>query len=971
MVYLLLAFALALVGCSDWYYEAADTDYHKNKTHELRGQYPIDGRTIEGDIIFPAFSKAKFTPEKVLLIQLDSSLAELDTLKGEILKKDSVDYRIPYHAYKYPYVKIQVKGNWKFLSSKGVPLTLETICDISNVWKPNVNLLTHLEVPLVESLVADEYPFNAAKGLASQVFTENFGFEYRKDPVETYKQESSELYPLYRMFLLGSSDSAIVENIEDFRLDLADGIYDGSDNLVQFADYIVEDWLRKDSLVTSLNMSKVQWGISKALVERAYGLTACTDSSVGYFYVKSLNSKFKGDSLVCDKGQFDYYVYRVLDSLERKYGACTFIDTSMNAIVSQEDNSFLYCIHSTMEYTRWSEPSMNYVLNSYLGKCDNKDSEGVRKRFRDTIYVCESNSNYWRKDGTDTLSFYLGKCDTASLWKLNKLQDSSEFVCTFESWVPANDSLRFLSKQRPCERNKDSLRVLTYDSLYYVCAEVKWKESKVYTFKDTTQTDAESIARRYYLKSECATVADTVKYIIDSLENKYYHCEKRENVLAFYESDFDHAQKYLNEQYLKTLPACTAESDTLELFFHPYLAKIRGADWTTNYHCENVGGKYQYKAVDEVRRVILMGLADVNERFTCDLSKDSLYVVQDTVYGNYFHCEERNGRYEFVSITREQAISYASYAAMGKLDACEPSDTIQYQMDDYNYYYYCTEKNGKWEHKRIERDSLALLLVDQLNRKDPCDATVQRWRATTFSLKTSKYFYEVYYMICDYDGQNNFVWNQVSESHYDLVNKMSRAAALDLPACSAEEIAARGPAVEVQNGFITDPRDGHKYSVKTMGKQVWMTENLDYYDTLFMPNLIGKTGCADSSDCTESSRSYTWYGAVNSKVTSNFDELRSQLCTPIQGVCPVGWHIPSMLEWQELFDYAEKNKSGRDYGIGVRNKWNSPYAVSEASTNGEKLNMALGVEIPYDGNSYGYKNYFFYSAYFAVRCVKD
>lgn len=968
MVYLLLALAMALVGCSDWYYEAADTDYFKVKDHDLRGQYPINGRTIEGDIIFPTFYKGSFTPEKVMLIQLDSSLAELDTLRGEILKKDSVDYRIPYHAYKYPYVKIQVKGIWKLLSSNGVPLTLETICDISNVWSPNINLISHLEVPLVESFVADEYPFNAAKGMAAQAFTENFGLEYKKNPAETYKQEKDELQPLFRMFLQSSSDSAFVENIEDFRLDMADGIYDGSDLLVQFADYIVEDWFRKDSLLASLNTTGFQWSITKALVERAYGLAACTDSSVGYFHIKSANSKFKGDSLVCDKGEFDMFVYRTLDSLERKYGACTFIDTSMNIIVSEGESSYLYCTHYAMEYTRWSKPSMSYVLDKYLGECD---EDGVEKRFRDSIYVCDTNSGNWRKEGTDTLSFYLGKCDTSSLWNLRKLQDSSEFVCTFNSWEPATDALRFLSKQSPCERNKDSLRVLTYESLYYVCDEMNWNDEKVYTFKGTTRTNAEKLAHEFYLKSECATISDTVKYIIDSLENKYYHCEKRGDNLKFYESDYDHAQKYLNEQYIKTLPACTANSDTLELIFHPYLGKVRGADGTTNYHCSNVGGKYQYEAVDDVQRVRLIGLADVNARFTCDVSKDSLYVVQDSIYENYFHCEKKNDRYEFVAISYEQAISYASYAAMGNLEACVPSDTIQYQRDTYNYYYYCTDKNGKWEHKRIERDSLALLLIDQMNRMDPCDASVQRWRTNTFRLYPFKNLYQIYYLTCDYDAQNNFVWNQVSEVRYDLVNKMERASALNLPACSAEEIAARGPAVKVQDGFITDPRDGHKYSVKTMGNQVWMTENIDYYDTLFMPNLIGKTGCADSSDCTKSTRSYTWFGAVNSKSTTDFSELRSQLCTPIQGVCPVGWHIPSMLEWQELFDYAEKNKSGKDYGIGVRNKWDYQYAVSEAGTNGEKVNVGYGVSIPYDGNSYEYKNYIFYLSYFSVRCVKD
>ena len=164
MVYLLLVLAVALVGCSDWYYELADTDYSKNKEHNLHGRYPVNDRILEGNVVlFPFDKDSVFAPEKVVLIQLDSSLAEVEKIQGDILKGDSVDYRIPSRTYKYPYVKIQVKGRWKYLGSKAVPLTFETICDISNVWNPNVNLMTHLEVPLVESLVADEYPFDAAK----------------------------------------------------------------------------------------------------------------------------------------------------------------------------------------------------------------------------------------------------------------------------------------------------------------------------------------------------------------------------------------------------------------------------------------------------------------------------------------------------------------------------------------------------------------------------------------------------------------------------------------------------------------------------------------------------------------------------------------------------------------------------------------------------------------------------------------
>ena len=82
LVGMLLLVAMAFVGCSDWYYEAADTDYRKIREHDLKGIYPLNGRTLEGRIVVSASKKNHiFTAEKVSLVQLDSSLAEVETIK--------------------------------------------------------------------------------------------------------------------------------------------------------------------------------------------------------------------------------------------------------------------------------------------------------------------------------------------------------------------------------------------------------------------------------------------------------------------------------------------------------------------------------------------------------------------------------------------------------------------------------------------------------------------------------------------------------------------------------------------------------------------------------------------------------------------------------------------------------------------------------------------------------------------------
>jgi uncharacterized protein (TIGR02145 family) len=110
-------------------------------------------------------------------------------------------------------------------------------------------------------------------------------------------------------------------------------------------------------------------------------------------------------------------------------------------------------------------------------------------------------------------------------------------------------------------------------------------------------------------------------------------------------------------------------------------------------------------------------------------------------------------------------------------------------------------------------------------------------------------------------------------------------------------------------GTMTDPRDGRVYRTDTIGKQVWMAENLDYaVDSSWCP--------ADSPDsCATYGRLYTWTGAAALQPA-----FADSLFTPIgaakqlSGVCPVGWHLPSQTEWSTLLmtvsDTSLKSRTG-------------------------------------------------------------
>ena len=810
-----LLFAMAFSGCTeDYYYEHADTDYTTVNEHEMSGFYSLQDRSLSGKIVIPSDANSSaFVPEKVFLVQLDADLAEGDTLKGKIVEDDFVGYEFSKHSYESPYVKIVVKGKWKFQGSKAVPFTVETISDISDVEGARVDLMTHLEVPLVESLVAEGYPFRAAKQVAMRTFVENFGLEYVKAPAELFDRKYTEMVPMYAMFLQGGSDSAFVENVEDFRSDLSDGTIDDSLMLVKFADYVVENWSRLDSILQKFNEDSTQldWRHTESLVERIYGLNSCVQDSVSKIgYVNVEGSKYKGDSLVCDKKAFsDETFYRIHYPLERLLGTCSLTPEKKEEFAAGEDSVVYVCSHLSAQYRvlddssfgtkTWSEASYKDTRDFYLGPCD-EDAlrvEGttivynteIRKVFRDTVYVCRG----W------------------SWW----------------SFGP----------------------------------------SPVDTLPDTTQAVEDTLVEVDSLAMECMTLADTVKYHYDSSSEKFYHCEVRNKEIKFYEIEDFYGREYFCGEFVKTLDACTAESDTTLVISCPYNVKEAGV------HSMSDG---------------------------------------------YYHCSRVDGGYTYAQIPYWDVKRYNSLHESGSLEPCNPqSDTLEYKRDSYGFYYYCVEEGGEWKNELISDDDLRDKLADLwIKTLEPCDVNGERWRRYY-----NKFLNDYRYAVCDYDMDSNFTFLRVDQAYYlayaERVNFLSTKVPLE--ACSDEQLAARGTPVEVGNGSITDPRDGRSYRVVTIGEQTWMAENLGYYDTLAVPSLVERSECSDDPAlCSKTGRLYYWDAVVGVPSDFNADTLKARLCEPVQGICPAGWHVPSLDEWSRLFQYVSYHNDGTGYGGSLK-----------------------------------------------------
>ena len=104
-------------------------------------------------------------------------------------------------------------------------------------------------------------------------------------------------------------------------------------------------------------------------------------------------------------------------------------------------------------------------------------------------------------------------------------------------------------------------------------------------------------------------------------------------------------------------------------------------------------------------------------------------------------------------------------------------------------------------------------------------------------------------------------------------------------------------------GTFVDSRDGKKYrTVSIVGStQTWMTENLNYE--------TANSYCYDddASNCAKYGRLYLWSVAMDSAgtwSTSGKGCGSYGTCNPaypVRGVCPAGWHLPSLSEWNTLF----------------------------------------------------------------------
>ena len=129
---------------------------------------------------------------------------------------------------------------------------------------------------------------------------------------------------------------------------------------------------------------------------------------------------------------------------------------------------------------------------------------------------------------------------------------------------------------------------------------------------------------------------------------------------------------------------------------------------------------------------------------------------------------------------------------------------------------------------------------------------------------------------------------------------------------------------------ITDI-EGNTYNIRTIGTQIWMTENLKttkYSDGtsiafgLYYPEN-------NISNVTKFGYLYDWAAAI--KQPPRYDTIMIDLQGQrVQGVCPTSWHLPSVNEWLELVNnFGGVEIAGLKLKISDLSYWQTPLLIEE------------------------------------------
>jgi len=156
---------------------------------------------------------------------------------------------------------------------------------------------------------------------------------------------------------------------------------------------------------------------------------------------------------------------------------------------------------------------------------------------------------------------------------------------------------------------------------------------------------------------------------------------------------------------------------------------------------------------------------------------------------------------------------------------------------------------------------------------------------------------------------------------------------------------------------LTDLRDNKVYKTTIIGTQIWMAENLNYLTEGGYADEYAQSRCPHDNqmNCDKYGRFYTWTAAMD--IPSDYQNEIFPDSIRHQGICPSGWHLPTMAEYDTLNEFVGGTVPG--YLLKSTDTWlyDSP-TVQEYAFNV----LAAGYYSSCEAESFGYNASFWTSS---------
>jgi uncharacterized protein (TIGR02145 family) len=228
-------------------------------------------------------------------------------------------------------------------------------------------------------------------------------------------------------------------------------------------------------------------------------------------------------------------------------------------------------------------------------------------------------------------------------------------------------------------------------------------------------------------------------------------------------------------------------------------------------------------------------------------------------------------------------------------------------------------------------------------------------------------------LVCIEDNCNN----NTSVNEGDTVTVQSGSGGGTIPKTDLEPSTPTPPITFSCGDDFTDYRDGQTYKTVLIGEQCWMAENINVGTRVDIEN----TGSSQTDSCLEIQK---WCYINDNQNCSGYGGLytpHQMLCGDTdQGICPDGWHIPTLSEFDILKNIVNNDSTklkaeswnGTDnYGFellpGGYAYDGSSTALGSSSLGWLKSNYwVIGNNSTINTSTFGYAHWGF-----SVRCIKN